>query len=735
MTRREEARSCVFLLEIGTEEIPARMIDAALEDLALGLQAALEAKRLAPDRGLPLQGHFEVFGTPRRLAVRVHGLLPRQPDAEIEVTGPPVRSAYDAEGRPTGAAEGFARAQGVGVGDLRRVTTPKGECVAVRRARKGRPAAEVLAEAVPEVVASLTFPKMMRWGSGEHRFVRPVHSVVALLDGEVVDLAIAGVGAGRETFGHRFSGERRVRLEAPEAYVETLRANHVLASVEERRTSIADRLRSAARDAGGRIATPLGAAPRSPDEIDGDLLAEVTHLVEWPLVISGAFEASFLDLPREILVTAMRHHQKSFALVDHEGRLLNRFLAVANTLADPAGSIRKGNEWVLRARLADARFFWDEDRRIPLEGRSAALRRVTFHEKLGSYAEKAERVVRLARAILPAFAEGGRRLDPDAVARAAALCKNDLTAQMVKEFPELEGIVGGLYARADGLSEPVSRAIYEHYLPRAADDPVPSSPEGQVVSLADRLDTQAGIFLLGVVPSGSRDPYALRRSVQGVCRILIEARVGLSLTRCLDRALEGYGGRSIDGSVPADHARAALLDFYRGRQHYLGESAGLRPDSVQAALSAARDDPYDARLRMAALDAMRKEPTFEILAVAHKRIKNILQGQAGGAFEPGRLVEKAEKELHRALERTGPAIEAAALRRDHAEALRAIAGLAPALDRFFTEVMVLAEDRGLRQNRLALLQAIATLFLRVGDFSEIAVAGEPAGGATQRRSG
>ncbi|PYS95236.1 MAG: glycine--tRNA ligase subunit beta [Acidobacteria bacterium] len=724
MKRVAEGRAAVFLLEIGTEEIPARMIPGALQDLASAVHDQAVAAGLAPADRFTREGNIETFATPRRLAVRVTGLRSRQADGAVEVTGPPARAAYDAEGRPTKAAVGFARAQGVALEDLRRIATPRGECVAVLRQVGGRPAREVLAEVIPPLVASLTFPKTMRWGSGEHRFVRPVHSVVALLDGEVVDLALAGVRAGRDTFGHRFAGKPRVPLQDPGAYLEALRANHVLADIGERRRVIAEGLRSAARAAGARLATPLGAAPRDAGDIDADLLEEVTHLVEWPLVIAGEFEAPFLDLPREILVTAMRHHQKYFALVDRSGGLLNRFLAVANCESDRAGAIRKGNEWVLRARLADARFFWEDDRRTPLGGRVAGLERVAFHEKLGSYAAKVRRQARLAEAIHPAFAAAGEAVDAQVVARAAALCKNDLTTLMVKEFPELEGIVGGLYARADGLPERLADAIYGHYLPRGTDDPVPASAEAAVLGLADRLDTQAGFFLLGVVPTGSRDPYALRRSVQGACRILIEKGVSLSLPRCLDLALEGYGGG----------ARAALLDFYRARQQHLGESVPLRPDSVQAALAASADDPHDARLRMAALDAMRSEPGFEALVLAHKRIKNILQGQPEGTFDPKRLVEGAEKDLHRALEETHRGIEAAG-RRDPLGSLRAIARLAPFLDRFFAEVMVMAEDRSLRENRLALLRSIAGLFLRVGDFSEIILAGDPAATARERRKG
>jgi glycyl-tRNA synthetase beta chain len=702
-----------FLLEIGTEEIPARMLAGAMTELGRGLESALGAAGLRPES-------VEVFGTPRRMAALVRGLPARQDDQDVEVVGPAVAVAYDAGGKPTRAAEGFARAQGVAPGDLVRVRGPKGECVGLRKVIAGRDTAAVLAEAVPAVVTAMTFPKTMRWGTGEHRFVRPVHSVVALLGEQVVDLALFGVRAGRDSFGHRVAGEARAPLARAGDYLATLRAGGVVADRSERRAMVARLLAEAARAAGGRIATPPGATGAA-DDPDPGLLDEVTDMVEWPAVLTGSIDAAFLALPGEILLTSMRHHQKYFALADERGALLPHFLAVANVREDRTGAIRRGNEWVLRARLADARFFWEEDRRAPLATASDALERVAFHERLGSYAAKRDRVVRLAEALVPAFDAAGAAPDPAATRRAAFLAKNDLTTQMVKEFPELEGIVGGLYARADGLDPKIAAAIYDHHLPRSLADPIPATAEGAIVALADRLDTQAGIFLLGLVPTGSRDPYALRRSVQGTCRILIEKGVGVSLGELLGRAVEGYQGIAIQGAVPAPTALATLLDFYAGRQEFLGGEAGLRPDSVRAALAAGADDPCDARRRMAALDAFRDRPGFMDVAAAHKRIKNILQGQSdSGTLDAARLKDAAEKMLAERLAATRPVVEAAGGRRDYEAALAAIAALREPLDRFFTDVMVMAEDRALRANRVALLRAIAALFLRVADVSEIA---------------
>ena len=710
--------SRLFLLEIGTEEMPAVAVAGAMESLGAGLRETLGKAGLPP-------GEVKVYGTPRRMAALLSGLPDRQPDQSVQVTGPPVTAAFDASGRPTRAAEGFARAQGVAVSDLQRVPTPRGECVGVPKVIKGRSAAELLAEVVPPLVSSLAFPKTMRWGSGEYRFVRPVHSVVALLDDQVVDLSIAGVRSGRDTFGHRVAGRPKVPLSHARQYVDALRENGVLADVRERRAAIAEALLEAAQKAGGRIASPPGAAAAGGGEADPELLDEVNQLVEWPAVLTGEFDPGFLDLPAEILMTSMRHHQKYFALRSPSGEPLPRFLTVANVKADPKGAIRRGNEWVLRARLTDARFFYEEDRRRPLEAFGAELARVAFHEKLGSYAEKRDRIARLAGVLAPAFASSGSATDAAANARAALLCKNDLTTQMVKEFPELEGIVGGLYARADRSPESVARAIYEHYLPRSLEDPIPGTGEGALLSLADRIDTQCGIFLLGIVPTGSRDPYALRRSVQGACRILIEKRISLSLRAVLADGLRGYAGQAIDGATGEPAALAALLEFYAGRQEFLAVESGLRPDSVRAALSASSDDPYDARLRTQGVDSFRAEKGFEDLAVIHKRIKNILKDQPEDRrFEPGRLQEGAEKILAGRLESALAPITEARGRRDYPAALVAVAGLREPIDQFFGEVMVLAEDRALRDNRLALLRSIATLFLQVADFSEIATAAD-----------
>lgn len=724
MTRIKAGRG-VFLLEILTEEIPARMVSAAIEDLRSIVAKAMTTARLVSGSGEAPRIEEARLGTPRRLAVMATGVPARQPDERRAVIGPPVKAAFDSKGNPTRAAIGFARAQGVSLEKLERVSTPRGECIQSARVVHGLPATEALAEALPPLIESMTFPKMMRWGNGDHRFVRPIHSILALLDEKIVPMMIAGIRAGRTTLGHRTVTMKKLTIAIPSTYVATLRRQGVVVDVKERRKAIEKQLDEAARKTGGRIVPPPMTEGPSPPQGDEELLEEVLHLVEWPTVICGSFDEAFLDLPSSILSTAMRHHQKFFPLHGADGALLNSFLSVANVLSDRSGAIRRGNEWVLRARLADARFFWEEDRRLRFVDRRAELERVTFHEKLGSYALKTGRMAQLVDSLVEPFREAGFEIDRAAAVEAIRHCKSDLTTQMVNEFPELEGIVGGIYARAEGLPERVAAAIEGHYSPRGAHDALPSSPEGLMVSLADRLDTQAGLFLIGIVPTGSRDPYGLRRLAQGVCRILIESRLHISISAMIDRAVglqtSGGGADAVDA---AGRARAALVDFYRARLQYLGEEVGLRSDSVRAALATNADDPYESRLRMKALDAIRREPGFQSLALAHKRIKNILKNAPVGSVDAARLHEQAERDLHAGLEAARPSILEGVRRQDYLATLRGIADLRPAIDRFFDEVMVMAEDPAMRANRLALLQSIASLFTQVGDFSEIAVEGD-----------
>jgi glycyl-tRNA synthetase beta chain len=552
------AHGGTFLLEILTEEIPARMMETAIEDLNSVVDDALDSCRLKGVPGFSSRVEPVRLGTPRRLAVLASGLPPHQPDERRTVVGPPVKAAYDSSGKPTRAAEGFARAQGVPLSKLGRVVTPRGECLQAIRIDRGLPASEALARTLPTMIESMTFPKMMRWGMGEHRFVRPIHSVLVLLNERIVRMTVAGIRSGRTTFGQRSAVGRKLTIKTPWEYAPTLRRHGVIVDVEERRRMILEQLQKGATRAAGRIAPPPS-GNRSGAGGDPELLEEVVHLVEWPTIITGEFDAAFLDLPAEVLVTVMRHHQKYFSLLAPSGELLNRFVAVANATSDRSGAIRRGNEWVLRARLADARFFWDEDRRTRIGDRGSDLERVTFHEKLGSYSEKTRRMEALAGELLEPFRRAGLEPDRETVLQAIRICKNDLTTQMVKEFPELQGIVGGLYSRADGHAPRIADAVATHYRPQGASDALPSSAAGRVVSLADRLDTQAGLFMIGIQPTGSKDPYALRRSVQGSCRLLIESGIHVSLSRLIDRALAARGRSRGDRSGGRPHRPARVL--------------------------------------------------------------------------------------------------------------------------------------------------------------------------------
>ncbi|HXI02268.1 MAG TPA: glycine--tRNA ligase subunit beta, partial [Candidatus Saccharimonadales bacterium] len=520
MTERGETGT--FLLEVGCEEIPAPMIPGALEDLASGLAEALGPLAAGAET-------FTGFGGPRRLTALLRKVLRREEDREEIVHGPPRSAAFDAGGRPTKAAEGFARKHGVAVNDLAIVTTPKGEVVAARRHVEGRTAAGILSGAVPEVLRRMRFRKTMRWGDQGFLFVRPVHWILALFDGEVVPFEFMGARSGRTTLGHRFLGPGPHEIPDAGSYEEILSAKGaVVARHAERRKRILEAANRAASEAGGRLRS------------DEALVDELTFLTEHPAIIAGAFPEVFLELPEPVLMTAMRHHQKYLTIEGPDGRLRNAFVGVLGTEPDAEGLIRRGNEWVLKARLADARFFFREDQKLPLADRVPALSGVTFHAHLGSYADKSGRLGSLVD--LLARATGTEKTESAALMDAARLCKTDLTTGMVGEFPELQGVVGGIYARMQGHDEICARAIEEHYRPSGAGEPIPSPGAPSLLALADKIDTLAVCFSAGLIPKGSADPYALRRAALGVLRILIENGMRLDLGPVLQAALAAAAG-------------------------------------------------------------------------------------------------------------------------------------------------------------------------------------------------
>lgn len=684
-----------LLLEVRAEEIPARMLEPAIRELASRVFEELMGRGVGPRE-------VETGFTPRRLVLVLRGLPQRAPDVEEVVTGPPVRTAFGDDGTPTRAAEGFAQRLGLAVGELERVRTEKGEYVAARRRVVGLPAREILAEVLPRVLLGLSWAKTMRWGAGTGPWVRPVHGVVALLDGEPLPFALFGVAAGRETVGHPTLSPQPFAVAGAADYLAQLAARGVEVRFPERCRRLAEEMAARAAARGGRVVE------------DPALLAKLGAICEIPGVMEGELAPAFLELPREVLASSLRDHQSAFT-VERDGRMLPVFLTVMDRPDDPVGRVRAGNEWVVAARLADARFFWQSDREVPLAEHAERLASLSFHEKLGSYAEKAERVERLAVAICRALGWGGEEA---AVGQAARLLKADLVTEMVKEFTSLQGVMGGIYAREEGQPEEVWQAIYDQYLPASSEDAIPRGRAGQACGLADRLDTLAGMFGLGLVPTGTKDPFGLRRAAQGVLRILLDADLTLDLEPIVRQALAHYGDRL---RRDADAVLADLRPFLDDRIRYLLGRRGLAYDEIEAALGSGSRSLPDLAARAEALRAVREEPAFLAVALAAKRIANITRGLAPETGDDNAPQEPAERALHQAHRRLAAEIEAAAGRRDYAAALRSIGGLGDVLERFFVEVMVLAEDPAVRRNRIALLQAIGATLSRVARLTEIVV--------------
>src|SRR5271167_4533787 len=605
-----------FLLEIGCEEIPARMIDAASLELRERLSTLLQRERLAP------AGAISHLDTPRRLAVLASGIPASQPDITEQVNGPSAQIAYK-DGQPTPAAHAFAKKIGVDVGKLETVSTPKGEYLSATVTRTGRAAAEILAETLPREISTLYWPKNMYWRKRGEVFVRPVRWLVAMLDEQVVPLELFGIAAGKTSRGHRIMSSGPVAISKPGVYVEALRGAKVLGAAER------EHVIRKALDAATR--TIRGARWRE----DKLLVATVVNLTEFPAVILGSFDPEFLDLPEEVLVTVMRDHQKYFAIEDGSGKLLPHFLAVLNTSGDLDGLIRHGNERVLRARFNDARFFWQTDQKLTLRQRVELLRNVTFQKDLGSYYDKTMRVQRMASWLAETVKQSGMAIRPGVVHKAALLAKTDLTTELVKEFTELQGIVGGLYARVQELDEgmkpdvqlAISRAIYDHYKPESMEDDAPATIEGAVLSIADKADSIAGMFALGLIPSGSKDPFALRRAANGFVKIIAEHKLPLPIAKLFSDARAEYAGSEAEARFAKDvNFDESIANFMRERlEFYLREARGFAYDVVNAVLAAGSDDVVDAIARAGAVTEVRGSEDFASISVAFKRIKNILR--------------------------------------------------------------------------------------------------------------
>jgi glycyl-tRNA synthetase beta chain len=720
---RSNLPGSAFLLEVGCEEIPAQMIRRANEDLRAALVNALGP--LAEEAA-----SSTAFGGPRRLVSFIEGIRPREEDREETVLGPSRSVAFDGEGRPTRAAEGFARKQGVDLGSLQMTRTPRGEVVSARKSVRGRSAVEILAEACPRVLGSMRFGKMMRWGDKGHTFVRPVHWLAALMDSEVVPFEFTGIVSGRLTWGHRFLGPGPHEIPDARDYEDILlKRGHVTARFEVRRKIILDLAAAEAASAGGTLRR------------DDGLLDELVFLTEHPAVILGSFPRESLKLPDEVLLTAIRHHQKYLTIQGADGRLLNAFVAVLTTDADGEGLVRRGNEWVLKARLEDARFFYEEDQKRPLEARVEDLEKVTFHARLGSYAGKISRMERLLDLMAPALALGEKETGEARLA--VRLCKTDLTTGMVGEFPELQGVMGGIYARMQGHPETCSRAIEEHYRPSSPTEPVPSAGVPAAVALVDKLDTLALCFAAGLIPKGSADPFALRRAALGLLRTLVENEIPLELSPFIEEAMAQAAGAATERAGPeGEKGRKrdsrnlveplpALRDFLAQRLRFLMEEAGIRLDVARAALAASWSDPLRAWRRASALNELRGKEDFLALAAAAKRVRNILTQAAGKGLDvetqelrQGLFKTPQERKLYDDMCRVDSEADRHAARDDHLGALTAIASLRPVVDEFFDEVLVMDPDQSARLNRIALLVKLSTLLSREADFAEIVVEGE-----------
>lgn len=710
-----------LLLEIGTEEIPARMIAAAQAELQRRVSALLTREQLA-------SSGISTFDTPRRLAVIASGIPAAQPDITQQITGPAAAVAFK-DGQPTPAALAFAKKAGVEISRLERVTTPKGEYLSAKVTKKGRPATEILAESLPKEIASLYWPKNMYWRKPTERFVRPVRWLVAMLDDQIVPLEFDGIRAGNESRGHRmlFSGDVTIPR-AGSSYIDALRSAKVLGHAE-REQQIRKALDAATR-------TVPGARWRE----DAALLDTVVNLTEWPSVILGSFDRQFLELPEEVLVTVMRDHQKYFAIEDANGKLLPHFLAVLNTDGDPQGLIRHGNERVLRARFNDARFFWETDQKHPLRERVSWLRKVTFQKDLGSYYEKTMRVQRLCSWITETLRQAGIAIRPGVVHKAACLAKTDLTTELVKEFTELQGIVGGLYARVQNLDRDlpdstrqlIAQTIYDQYKPESADDAVPGTIEGAVLSICDKADTIAGMFALGLQPTGSKDPFALRRQANGIVKTIAEHEVPVGLATLFELARETYKGSSAETKFKREvNYEGSVRGFFRERlEFYLRDQLGYAYDVVNAVLAAGSDDVIDAVARAKAVSEVRGSSDFASISIAFKRIKNILRQadetgkRVASGINPALLKEEAEKNLAAQIPEIAQAVARFGQAREYSRALTEISRIRPAVDAFFDKVMVMVEDEETRANRLALLQTLLKEFSTIADFSEIVTEGK-----------
>ncbi|TRY26212.1 glycine--tRNA ligase subunit beta [Brevibacillus sp. LEMMJ03] len=685
-----------LLLEIGTEEMPARFVAGAAAQLKEKVEKWLAAERIPYDAVVS-------YETPRRFAVHVSGLAEKQPDRNEEAKGPARKIAQDESGNWTKAAQGFARSNGVDVDQLYFKDVNGVEYVFARKSEAGKATRELL-PALADVIAGMTFPKNMRWGAYELKYVRPIRWLVALFGEDVIEMEIAGVKAGRVTRGHRFLGSQEVTLTQPGEYAAKLAEQHVIVDPDERRRSIVEQIRRMERENGWRI------------PMDEGLLDEVVHLVEYPTALYGTFDEAFLSIPREVLVTSMREHQRYFPVEDGNGHLLNHFVTVRNGDSRALDNVAKGNEKVLRARLSDARFFYEEDQKLSIESCLKRLETIVFHEELGTIGDKVRRVRDLAGRIAGRLELG--EAEAACVDRIAEIAKFDLVTNMVGEFPELQGIMGEDYARKAGESEAVARGVFEHYLPRFAGDQLPQSAEGAAVSIADKLDTIVGCFSIGIVPTGSQDPYGLRRMAAGIVAILLDRGWKLPLDRLWDAALDIYAAQGVT-KRDRDEVKKDLADFFALRLKNALQEEQIRYDVIDAVLSADIALVPDVLAKAKALMAAVQADDFKLTVEQFNRAGNLAQKAEDDAIDEAVFTEDAERALYKAYLSVREQVEGLD---DQAAVLSTLSQLREPIQSFFDAVMVMADDQAVRRNRLALLLGISRLIGAYADFSKLVFA-------------
>ncbi len=686
-----------LLFEIGTEEIPAGFLSKAVVDMEEMIRKALTEKRIAFES-------VHCLATPRRLVLHIADVAPKQADQIVEKMGPAKKAAFDEEGRPTKAALGFARGQGLEVSELETVTNDKGEYLCARKTIAGQPTADLLPDILKNFLVSIPFRKSMRWSAYDLRFARPIHWLLALYGGKIVPLKVEDIESGNTSRGHRFMSPEAFAVDGFEDYLAKARKHFVIPDPAERKEFILEEAQKAAAEAGGKLF------------YTEDLLETVTFIVEYPVIIRGGFDPNYLQIPKEVLTTTMIAHQKYFPVVDNAGKLLPCFIAVSNTRARNPEVVARGNERVLQARLADASFFFEEDKKIPLESRVESLKKVVFHTLLGTSHKKVMRfrklAVKIASKVKPSVKKN--------VDRAALLAKADLESLMVGEFSELQGIMGREYALLAGEKPEIADAIYEHYLPIVAGGDLPRTDEGAIVGIADKMDTIVGFFAVGMPPTGTADPYALRRQALGVINIILSRRYELGLNFLIDECLAALKDVL---KKPAEDVKKDVLEFFRGRLQNQLISQSYAYDTVDAVLAADIDQLVLVIEKIQALQAFRANPEFEPLSIAFKRIDNILKDFRGGSVDVNLLSQEAEIKLFANFENIGTRVEKGIAEKDFTAALNRLAALRTPVDAFFESVMVMDNDEKIRFNRLSLLADISALFHKIADFSKIVTAG------------